>query len=575
MIDKEVYIHTAALQKAVEMMLDSRERYKLDFTWPSIGILDLLCRPLRGKHSFSEDEELMCLQISAYIAGFVHDSWMRFEPSLEVDILLSDDLPGEVSLIARGGSFLSKKKSFAVLLTSVLRSILQRPKSPFPFYEGASKFLHPEENILSHFCLGLVSGLCPYGDGPWAEKKESDFGAYLTAANAFLCVSCARHYRRIFPSESLGTRYQLFQRRLVFPPLGYQEKIPGLGAVRELLSYLKELETSEEEMLQLALNLGSFADNQISDLGYVLAVSLVDEEIPKQLLAISQSKGSAKLSLRPAIVIARSILGKSHDWLELLLDESQRDDAKRLFEIERKLGLMPLINLSFEEIKSAELRNVAQFLAYLQPEAAFEYLDQLIEEGDLDLSALCLQRAHLLLVQGEIEHLEFSLSRYRTSFLSEASVEHRIRFGVLAGACALENGKTEEGLEIFVKVYQAALEAKDASRAKIAEDLAEIYLMQDRFGDVLNLLDPLIAEEPGLLNARVKRLRALRALDKEEEAQREINVLLHLAPMDPSVFALVASRDPEKFSQQLKELAEVHLPDDVFEEEAAAVELVE
>ena len=301
---------------------------KLDLTWPSIGTLDLLLFPFRKKESLAETEETLLDGATSYLAIIAYDCWSTFPDKLELN--LTQEAPQlEIVLSAKGGQFLSPREKFLVNISKSLRKVLLSPEDPFPVFADLKRTLPEEHNLISLFASGLVTGLCPYGEGPWKNYSLEEFAPYLTQAHSYLAESSAGYYQQTFPQEEVVHTAETFLSNLILPPAEYLEMFPAGRAVEATLDYLLSENVSETNIRRFALNLISTPDELLSSVGFAIAVASSEERRPANAVVYSQSLPAYAFRLRPAVMIAREKLGGIGDWVKAA-EEKNYGAARKL-----------------------------------------------------------------------------------------------------------------------------------------------------------------------------------------------------------------------------------------------------
>ncbi len=339
--------------------------YELDYSWPSVGLLDLYAQPLKGKNSLEGKDRHLILCISSYLGIFAANCWKSFDPQLSIAVELSES--HDVLLAATGGSTLEGKE-FLVNISNSLQILLLDHSSALgkgfqivPFFENGEIEINRQTNIFSLFAYGLLSGLCPWGEGHWAEISCGDFKKEMVVVNHILSESTASYYKNLFPVEAIGSNPALFQKGLIFLPGGFLEEDIYSRALTSICNHLQELGVSNKKKFGLALNLARLPDQTIASAGFALCTCLYkyasrqEIEILK-LLSSHFRKGAPTLS--PLLNLGRKKLSEEDSdfsessWPELI-KRGMQEDAEKLYSLERELGFLPLLRLKKETILNA------------------------------------------------------------------------------------------------------------------------------------------------------------------------------------------------------------------------------
>lgn len=513
-------------------MVTACPAYRLDYSWPSVGLLDHFTYFLRGKESYSEKEELFISGVAAYLAGIAHDTWAHFPDDLQIELKLAENERKDVFLHVQGGKFLAEEK-FTIHVNDALSQVLRSPATPFPVFEHHARFVHQESNLLSLFGIGLVTGLCPYGTGPWKDVPVKDFAPYLIETEVLLAGSAATHYARLFPTELLGQSIELYLANLILPPLLYNEPFVASRAVRNLLAYLKEKETPIENMMQLASNLLLSPDDILFSAGFALSVAFVDEaKLSQRLVAIGEAQMPLLPELRAATMIARKILGKPFDWQQELLRKNYTG-AKTLIDIEKKVGLLPYWSLSDSLLEVEELLPLFEALAWSNPLAAREIIDELAESQSLHPDVV-LQGIFLDLSLGDLARAEQELAQFQAKY-DEAT--HPLFYNALdlQGMAAILKGDLQAAVRIFENVFSRKIEDTNRKLA-IGQNYIWCLNMLGQFDQALKVIDVVSLHSPYSPTLKLSRAYSLEGKGQLGDSAIEIKELTTYAPMDRRVF---------------------------------------
>jgi len=318
MIDENVIESARDFSRYVSSAMSQFPQYQLDFGWPSVGTIDLVTFALRGLKEFNEPQTQIINGTAAYLAGLAHDVWARFPDKHNIDVKMSKTAPYDISISVRGGLKMQSKDRFVVNISDSLRKIHQNPPDPFPVFEGLSRSLHPEHNLISLFAAGLLTGLCPYGEGPWSKLAVKDWAPSIVFCERAMASSCADNYKQLFPVEELGADPELYLHQLILPPAGYEEPFPACRGAMGLLNHLKQKEKTTEQIKALTLNLALSPDELISSAGFAISVALHKEgDIFPRLSATAEAKSYYIPRVRPAIMVGRKAGELPFEWTEL------------------------------------------------------------------------------------------------------------------------------------------------------------------------------------------------------------------------------------------------------------------
>lgn len=533
MIEEKVLDLAQTLVNNLEAALADFPKYSIDGTWPSIGILDLLAAPLFGNKDFSPTELSLIDSIAAYIAGFAHDCWTRYPNAPEVTLSYhADGRPRGVVIEAKRGAFLKRGERFAVPVSEVLQSIFAKPPRPFPIIAQFSRDLASSGNFVSRFALGLVSGLCPFGDGPWKNLSLTEFKPQLLIFEEFITKTASDYYTRAFPGETIGQHRSLYEANVLLPPAGMDESAPYARAATGLAAFLMAIDASYDEMKNVAINLAYNPDEQIATTGFIAATALLNGDPPKELRALSERFGNFRVELKPAIIIARQIFGHPADWVKQL-DERKPDEAIKILRIEKALGLCPFMRIDPGYARYPQLIPLLHNLYWSQPKEAREYIDFIgkLQELPIDLR---LQAILLDILGSNLNRTEAELLQIEKQYEFRSS-NSRAWFFELKGMYFLRTGAADKALQAFQSGFKLKPSDSDIFTS-LGNNLGWCYLLIQDFENALDVFSQVIYADDVNIAARLNRLAALDGLGKQGESQDEVRNLARISPMDQRIF---------------------------------------
>lgn len=534
MIANEIIERAQSFQTTVNQLFDGYPRYQLDLSWPSIGVIDRILSPFRGRATLSESEREVVCGAACYLALMTHDSWDSFFDKPEVMATITQVPSVEVIVAARGGAFLPRGATFKVKLVQSLLDLLASTEPLFAHFERSQHPRLPGDNIVSPFAAGLFSGLTPFGEGEWARVPAGEF-RNLIAADDILSRSSADHYGRITPSESHGASADLYRHQLILPPAYFAEHIPYERAVSYFVKFVKDTPVEGTELIKLCTNLMMSTDHAISIVGFAALTSLTTDTPSPRLLAAAHSFRPHIQQLKPAILLARSLLSETRtpDWL-VAVSRDQLDEAKRLIRIDQALELNPLLLYDPSFLEDPNLFPLLHHLSWGEGTKARQFLDLYSEKFPLSI-ALVLQSIHLALQLKDRARARNELSALDPQTLKEGSIA---RARLLLFRARLHPELALDALTSVVNETDPFSE--EYSRAALR--LAEAHLVAGRFALAEPLLESLRADSsnreyvPALLSTI--RLRALEGADNEAIAEI-LKELVSVAPQHPSTFEVV------------------------------------
>lgn len=530
MVEAPLIERTKNFQTTWNKNLRGFPRYLLDFTWPSIAVLDLLTFDLRRKADLNPTEADMIHTYAAYIGGIAHDCWTQFPGGIEVQ--LGQDAKGDVTLSARKGLMLSEGESFSVNVSRSLREILTQCPNPLPVFHSFQKSLPPYNNYLSLFATGLTSGLCPYGVGKWRELEPKHLAGHIGVTEAWLAKTSSDWYIRNFPAEPLGRDLQLYRAQLILPPAGYQEPFPVCRAVNGLCRYLADQNISDKDRDQLLKNLACSPDDLMSSAAFVIASALSSDSPPEELRLIGESMFSSTTELRPALLFAGEIFQQPKDWLQLI-EDGDLPAARKLFRRESALGFLNSLQLNEEDALNKNHLPFVSALAWNKKDIADKLLQQ-INSSPQSSAASLLQQGFIACEMGNFDRAEEILSRLTT--LTINAPHYQMKLFELAGITAWGRGAVDQAEQCFVKGLTTSeadtLPAGQNLRTRLASLLIssnQHKKLKDEFQNKLNLLTPRLS--------RVVKLLILEG-NENNEYQDLLTRIAREIPADRGVFHL-------------------------------------
>jgi tetratricopeptide (TPR) repeat protein len=518
-------------------------KYFLDLSWPSIGILDMLTRGLRGKSELTQQEEVLVLACSSYIGVIVDAAWQQFPGGFKSELVFVNENPPSVYLRGHGGQCLHGGQKISINISEALRSILRNFPEPLKFFENTTRTVSSERNILSLFASGLACGLSPYATGTdvngafysgWSDKSAEDLTPNIHMAEAFLSKNAALYYRRNFPSEALGQNPDLYCANLIFPPAGCREIFPCCRTATSLGRYLVANNIQLSDCAQLAENLGASPDDLISSAGFCLSCAISDEQINPSAYNLGYMMDDYKPALRPAVILLRKILGHPDDFATLTGPE-HGNESVALARIDQQLGLIPLFRLPYEFLHYEEFRPIINSLAFGEAEQVLGVLEALFFEQMSNIELL-LQQAHLYLRLGMLDDAEQAL---RLAEKAERISEpfNYSNFLELGGILHMGKGEADRAIPILEKCLGHTGPGHPCFKSA-ATLLCWSLATKGRVEQALQWIERILHDVPHMIDLRVLRL-AMMDVKNHEDLEQEIKHLARVVPMSFAVFESV------------------------------------
>jgi hypothetical protein len=530
-VDENILAFSSKFVGYCKQRLRHHPAYLLDLSWPSVGVVDLLCNHLRQKKEYEDIDISFINGAAAYLAQVAFPCWAQFPDQPEIKVYFEPQKKLGVIIEAKGGMHATKGLNFSVNISEALSKILAELPYPYPYYGTATRQLSANHNYLSPLMIGLVLGYTPYGEGHWKTLAEDQFKPRSLIIDNYLSMTAASYYQSVFPTEPIGASANIYRGGLILPPFGHNDAVPGGRGATILAARLKQECKNSDEIFKVALNLARSPDESISLAGFCVATALQTENVPNSLKAISQSLYDDKIILRPAIILARKVLGLPANWMEstrVIFEEQPADKNKKLFaiqnliDIESELGLLPLLALPSERIHSKEYLEVFNALIWNQVNSAYELLKS-NEEPSADI---IIQRCLLCLGLDKMEEAEKLLSSLETFNIPWKHAE-------LKGLIEFKQSSFPNALESFTKAARLT-PAHFGLPASLLKVLGLVASKENKISEILQLFIELAASRPDeyLLNSYIE------LLSDSDVISDRLKALLSLTPFDRDLFSL-------------------------------------
>lgn len=426
MIQPEVTAVSYVFRDELRWMFDPYPALIPELGWPGVGILDALCRGMRGRDDFSESEKLFISGAAANMSELVHACWTLFAADVRVG---QED--GGVVCAARGWDGSTYRLPLERALTEILQdpdTLLKRGLSPRSPLELP---LLPQNggHLLELFGLSACLGISPLGEGPWGELRIDELGDHVQAVAPFLAKTCAEHYARLHPDEPLGQKPELY-RRLIWPLTLCEGYAAYKEAAANTLAFLDSNLAVIRGSLPLLNNLARSPSAIVR--GAALTCLILDERVPLsgELVEVAADHFAERAhEFRSAAIDLAAERGRNIDWLNGGLNPAAR------FRYEQQLSLIPLLQLPFSLAVAPENRELVRALIELEEQAASELLQQRLKKGERRPEFL-FQQAMLRRRLGDPEETEALLAEIVRIHPEKLDGEFYLEAGV--GALALD-----------------------------------------------------------------------------------------------------------------------------------------
>jgi hypothetical protein len=529
-------------------VFQAQPQFLLDYTWPSIGIVDKLLFPLRGKKTFSAADLPLIRGAAAYIGIIAFRAWRNF-PEVETSLTLTLEEPRDIVIKAKGGKFLKDDENFGISIGRTIENALKQVGTPVEIFADFTRVFSRNENILSNLATGIVSGACPSGHGPWKEKSQEKFNEYLVRAAEVMSDSCIEFNDTHYSGVAEGSRKELYFPNLLLPPIGFNEPHPGSRAMLSILGFKDHVEMSEEQLTVLAKNLAHSPDEHISTAGFIVASALCQNEAPNWLRAYGLVHAERLPRLRPVVDLAKSYLKQPRFFQHF--EKGESEIAKASFKIEYEIGFFPLYFLPhLNYLENPNLNDFFYLLSWTSPRDCYNALDtySILEPHPLDLQ---LQLLFLKICSGDTDSLDDRLNKIEGD-LDPSDSELIFRFFELRGMSSELKGRPQDAFADFEQALLAKT-TDDRRFATVATKVSRIYISDKKFDQALVLLNQVIERAPYWIPARLLRQAAL--LNSGDNDQFELSLLesLNYCNFSNHLFSFLKGNLIQKLSTQASE----------------------
>lgn len=468
-----------------------------DLTWESLWGLDYFCYFMRYRADWESREQEFIRGLSAHYAEFIFSCWTNL--SIEVTVVDSNLGIACVAVIKPG---FFRRKTYVLPVQQVITHILQQRRDPFMAIGLQWMIASDNTNFLGSFALGACFGVSPYGVGEWAEQAEEKFYEHVDRILPVLAHSTAKYYQRVNGLEGAGADQNFYVHNLLLPPTGSANDDYGKQAAEGILAYEKLL--GRELSIDELLNLAKFPDDTVSAGAIVLLLIRVTEEnLPALFVEMCFNRVSTVAAgYRSAALAVAAGEGMKLDW------RKTRNRAR--FDLERRISLIPLIYLEFEQC--------------LTP----MYYDLVTALIELDVSGALLEMENLRPANPELLFQQGMLYKVQQRFLEaeECFVQLRLRYPEYRnteffneyGLNCLNKGNLSQTIDLL----EMAMEGETNGRA--FNNLAWAYICNGDLEKALLTLQKAIDESDYRVAALLNRsylYELLGDMDKSRADQRQ------------------------------------------------------
>jgi tetratricopeptide (TPR) repeat protein len=480
-----------------------------DSGWPSVGILDALCRGMRGRSVLSESEKIFVAGAAAHLGELVHTCWATFTP--EVRVQHEDGIV--CSAVAPDGSSYRLPLENAILATLRDPRLPQQARPHLPYCPASDK------HALELFGLAACLGISAFGEGSWAEARTNGLAERVDVVVPLLAEQCAAHYVNLHPEEHLGRRSDLYL-KLIWPLTMCDGERAYEEAGGNLLAYLDGALAVIRGALPLLRNLARFPSGTVR--GAALTCLALDERVAVtgELLEIAADhfQGRAPAFREAAIALAAE-RGRNIDWLHGGANPEAR------FRYERQLSLLPLVELPFEMCVDPANRELAAALVTLEAADAAAILERRLATGSRD-PRLLFQQAILMRWLGGIEEAELLLEEIVRDHPDGLDAD----FYLEAGVSALALGHLDDAITRLERAL-----ALGEKRLQVASILGHAYAQAGRREEAVAAFGEAISRGHLPSDVLVSRADVHRAMGQQEGYSRDLAAAAAVYPFNPRV----------------------------------------
>lgn len=480
-----------------------------DSGWPSVGILDALCRGMRRRSVLTESEKIFVSGAAAHLGELVHSCWQSFAP--EVRVRHEDGIV--CSGVAGDGS------SYRLPLENAILASLRDPRLPQQLPSHLPYSPAGDRHVLELFGLAACLGISAFGEGPWADPHTNGLANRVDVVVPLLAEQCATHYASLHPEEHLGQKSDLY-RKLIWPLTLCDGERAYEEAGANLLAYLDGALAVIRGALPLLRNLASYPSGTVR--GAALTCLILDERVAVsgELLEIAADHFQGRApAFRDAAIALAAERGRNIDWLHGGTNPEAR------FRYERQLSLLPLVRLPFEMCVDPANQELAAALVTMDASGAADTLARRLAKGGRH-PQLLFQQAILKRWLGDIDEAE--------SLLAEIVRDHPegldADFYLEAGVSAIALGNLDDAITRLERAL-----ALGEKRFQVASILGHAYAQAGRREEAVAAFGEAISRGHLPSDVLVSRADVQREMGQQEGYSRDLAAAAAVYPFNPRV----------------------------------------
>lgn len=516
-------------------LLSSQPKYGLDFSWPSVGSLNLILSHLFDQKNFSQTDEKLVQGAAAYLAVSAASYWETLGEKVTVEMSCEEAPSFEIHLHVSGEPFGAPREKYSLPVFSALKTILQDHEAAlrvFESFQAGSQWLGSRVTL---FSLSLFTGLCSFAEGKWAHVKYRDAKRYFTPLAQRLGETAANYYEIVFPTEEFGRDAKNYLGRLI-PPAGSDEDFFGGRAAFTLAQTLQQSGLDETAKREVAINAAMFPDLQVAAPGYAVAVALSLADPSERLLAISNGFGVSKLSLKQAITLCR----RAFELPAVFQSAAETDltpETEILLQGEMQLGLLPHWRVDLREL--LPVPTLIQLLYWSMTSQARVAIDAHFRQNKRT-PALILQGIYLDFVNGDFDRAEKELQ----DATNNSSIIKLADNALLSLKCELMGSlaSIRSDIDLAFSMFNRACAVPGLSvfrKSALLGVLGECHAARNDTNEALRCFREASEIFPNV-SAELSALRLSQKLQPDENYTEAIESILRIAPRNEVAFRMFA-----------------------------------
>ncbi len=511
-------------------------QYRLDYSYASIGTIDLILFPLRAREKLEARDLFLIAGAAAYLGKMAHDCWKTFAGPPQVRLTFEDGERPEMYLCLSGGAILDSEEGMRIALCKALETVLCRPENPMPCFNRFAAPLTREGPRVEYFAAGLLAAVAPLGSGEYLKLRVEALGLNIDPAAKFLSQSLARHYEEIYPLDERFRQPDLFRDHLIFPPLGYDEPFPGMRAVAGLIDYAHAREMDLTELTEVCAELAKSPCERLAFPAFAIAAATCQNTVLDELRSLAEVLGVRAASLRPAVLLARRMLGFKESWKDFAKDGDLEGASRSLF-TEYFLGLIPLCHpIIFDRVEQPPLHSFIEQLCWSRMDEVLKAYDAQGIVPGRETADLTLQIAFLDLFRGDTESSKGLLRRLDSVSLDDPATQFALF--ELKGRVAENEGDFQAAKSFFERAI--TFDTFDTLRyTSVITWLSGMAISAREYETAQSYLEQALSHDALCVRARINYCLHLQSQQDLPGMEEQLKKLLFLAPNSPRVFSLL------------------------------------